>query len=218
MYYSARGNKQHTSTNERCLGVAYYQDPLGPFNPDDELLYCPPGSGCAVGVDGIRDDHDRYILFKDGSNVKDTKLALWKVDPADGKKVLSKRIITKEGEPKYGREGLALAKMLDGRWLLLHATGKDTENYRIHWATADHITGPFHKGQELLGEHATSSGSVVYQPGGPDFVGGSNTKFVFFGSPVEEHKTNRRDMYYGELFIIRASVDAHGKSPQRAHI
>ena len=200
MYYSAKGTHAGKSGHERCIGIAYSSTPLGPYNATSTPFYCPPAYG-AIGLDGIKLDSKRYVLFKDGSNVPTgSHVALWEVDFKTGSKPQTDKpcLITKEDPKQPGFEGPALTKMDNGTYLLLHTDGVWDVNYTMHWATSETICGTYKEGGLLMGSGDTSGKSVVYRPGGPDFLGESNSRFFFFADP-EREKSKERRMYYGEL-------------------
>ena len=209
MYYSAKsaGIKAAAATNDAsALPTPTTQPgPFKPYSPKNKFegaWYCPP-AGEAIGVDSILDGQDRYVVFKNGSDVPHSHIGLWHVNATTGFEKLGPGHELTTDPLHQGYEGPAMTEMPDGRWLLLHTTGTYRVDYTIHWAIADtlsdHIVGNYSdQGVLLKTNAATAQGAALYRPSGPDFVGKSNTEIFFFFAEDEKDSVQRK-LYYAKL-------------------
>ncbi|MCJ1457599.1 hypothetical protein MMC28_007967, partial [Mycoblastus sanguinarius] len=223
IYYAAQSAK----TNERCIGVGYATSPTGPFIPTPEPLFCPSTGAGAIDVDGVLDTSksppDRYVLYKNGSypgsHSQLSHCALWQVDLADGYTKIGQPIqLTTPLPGTDGEEGAALTQMPNGRWLLMHTEGNWKQNYTTVYALSNgtDIKGPYldyHLSGILLDSGNLTDGknsTEIYQPGGPDFVGKSNTDFIFMAKTTNESLS--RFLYAGTMAYQASSWSPAGRN------
>ena len=159
----------------QCIGVATATSPEGPFEmAGDRMLVCPADEGGAIDASTFTDDDgSRYLLWKNDGNCCgfDTWIYLAPLTD-DGLTFTGKP--TRLAKQDQGWEGnLVEAPTLvkrDGTYTLLYSSNDyGGEEYKIGYATAESVTGPYTKGEEPLFTTDDSDGRYV-GPGGQDVV------------------------------------------------
>ena len=188
MYYAAIPTKQvkGTTKDKHCIGAAVSPDVTGPFKPQDKPLLCPPGGKGtgAIGPDAfVAPSGERYVVFKNGSAFDPehtSHVALQKVgDNGYDKEGDFQELVHSTQAGDNDTEGPAIVARPGGGFALLFVVGfyKSTD-YRIEYATADNILGPYER-QGVLLHTGTWCGVKITAPGGPDFVNGNPRRIIF---------------------------------------
>ncbi|MCW2700696.1 MAG: hypothetical protein JWQ45_2231 [Blastococcus sp.] len=159
----------------QCIGVATAHSPEGPFEmAGDGMLVCPEDEGGAIDASTFTDDDgSRYLLWKNDGNCCGFDTWLYLAPLADDG-------LTFAGEPtrlvKQDQEwegNLVEAPTLvkrDGTYTLLYSSNDyGGEEYKIGYATAQSVTGPYTKDDQPLFTTDASDGRYI-GPGGQDVV------------------------------------------------
>lgn len=198
MHYTARDE----ASGRQCVGVAVADSADGPFTPvGDRPLVCPDTEGGAIDASSHTEGDQRYILWKNDGNC--CSRPTWiHLQPTswDGTRVTGPpvRLITRDLDWEGGLvEAPTLVKRA-GRYVLLYsADAYDGEGYKIGYAVADRLDGPYTKAATPL-VTTESVRRTVIGPGGQDVVTGPDGRdhLLFHGwRPLGE----RRVMYRADL-------------------
>jgi arabinan endo-1,5-alpha-L-arabinosidase len=159
----------------QCIAAATADSPEGPFTMvGDGMLVCPEDEGGAIDASTFTDDDgSRYLLWKNDGNCcgLDTWLHLAPLSE-DGLTLAGEATkLVKQDQEWEGNlvEAPTLVKR-DGTYTLLYSCNDyGGDQYKIGYATADSITGPYTKGEEPLYTTDASDGRYI-GPGGQDVV------------------------------------------------
>jgi arabinan endo-1,5-alpha-L-arabinosidase len=159
----------------QCIAVATADSPEGPFEMvGDGMLVCPEDEGGAIDASTFTDDDgSRYLLWKNDGNCcgLDTWLHLAPLS-ADGLTLAGEATkLVKQDQDWEGNlvEAPTLVKR-DGTYTLLYSSNDyGGDQYKIGYATAESVTGPYTKGEEPLYTTDASDGRYI-GPGGQDVV------------------------------------------------
>ncbi|MCW2633709.1 MAG: hypothetical protein JWQ99_76 [Blastococcus sp.] len=159
----------------QCIAAATADSPEGPFTMvGDGMLVCPEDEGGAIDASTFTDDDgSRYLLWKNDGNCcgLDTWLHLAPLSE-DGLTLAGEATkLVKQDREWEGNlvEAPTLVKR-DGTYTLLYSCNDyGGDQYKIGYATADSITGPYTKGEEPLYTTDASDGRYI-GPGGQDVV------------------------------------------------
>jgi beta-xylosidase len=140
----------------------------------DAMLVCPPDEGGAIDASTFTDDDGtRYLLWKNDGNCcgLDTWLNLAPLSD-DGLTLVGKptRLVKQDQEWEGNLVEAPTLVKRDGVYTLLYSCNDyGGDEYKIGYATADAVTGPYTKGAEPV--FTTDAGDGRYVgPGGQDVV------------------------------------------------
>ncbi|KAK3326459.1 glycosyl hydrolase family 43 protein [Apodospora peruviana] len=196
MYYAGQLGPANASAFH-CIGAATATSVLGPYSALPSPLACPVSHGGAIDPSGFLDENTgrRYVVYKvDGNSLghggecnngvapyRNTPIVLQEVDREDG--------VTLVGD---GMEILDRLEEADGPLVEAPSLGDDgkkrenvtyvlfysshcwmTELYRVNYATARNVTGPYVRGRKGGSLIATGDGRFnLTAPGGATSVDG----------------------------------------------
>jgi arabinan endo-1,5-alpha-L-arabinosidase len=159
----------------QCIGVATATSPEGPFEmAGDRMLVCPADEGGAIDASTFTDDDgSRYLLWKNDGNCCGFDTWIYLAPLTDDGLTFSGKPtrLVKQDQEWEGNlvEAPTLVKR-DGTYTLLYSSNDyGGEEYKIGYATAESVTGPYTKGEEPLFTTDDSDGRYV-GPGGQDVV------------------------------------------------
>lgn len=176
---------------------------MGPYTPYDSSFACPLDKGGAIDASGFVDISGRvYALYKlDGNAIglKDaqgklsTPILLQEVSPEDGVTPIgaAKQIFDREESDGHLVEGPSLIYSTQvGKYILLLSSGHyDKDDYRMTYAYADRIEGPYARPSGNLMETGMYG---VRGPGGGSFAA-DGRHLVFHG--IVQYSPLVRAMY-----------------------
>ncbi|TFB98761.1 hypothetical protein E3O48_00830 [Cryobacterium sp. HLT2-28] len=175
MYYGAAS----VDPAAQCIGAATSSSPDGPFTPVGDIpLVCPADEGGAIDPASFLDaDGTRYLLWKNDGNCcgLDTWLQIAKVSPDGAQLTSTPTKLTKQTLPWEGHvvEAPTLIRH-DGSYALLYsANDYSAGEYKIGYATASSVLGPYTKHDAPL-LSTTLSKNGYSGPGGQDVVQSKN--------------------------------------------
>jgi arabinan endo-1,5-alpha-L-arabinosidase len=199
MYYAAHSR----SPDLQCVGVAVAANPEGPFRPASKRpLVCPASEGGAIDPAPFQDrDGRRYVIWKNDGNCcgKPTWLQLQPVS-ADGTRITGtpKKLIRATESWEGGLIEAPTLWLRDGRYYLFYsADSYGGVDYKIGYAVADRIGGPYRKSSSPLAT-TIGLGTQVLGPGGQDVLTDDHgrTLIVFHGWDID---ITYRGMYVDTL-------------------
>lgn len=170
LYYTARNAKPDL----QCLGVAIADNPEGPFvTQGDQMLVCPQEWGGAIDATTILDGETRYLIWKNDGNCcgKDTWMWAAELSP-DGLSLMSvpEQLFKQDLEWEGNLVEAPTILKKGGKYVMLYsANSYGSEIYKMGFATADNILGPWIKNPDPL----LASGMLdrkIRGPGGQDIV------------------------------------------------
>ncbi|KAM7196512.1 Arabinanase/levansucrase/invertase [Naviculisporaceae sp. PSN 640] len=208
MYYS--GQMPGNNSAFHCIGAATARTILGPYVAEENPLACPLEKGGAIDAAGFLDEDTgrRYVVYKvDGNSrghggecnngvepIRGTPIVLVEVDGDDGVTPLTTS--TGEGGVK-GVEILDRKEEEDGPlveapslavYVLFYSSHCFlTDLYRVNYATAENVTGPYTRakdGKPLIATGMVLGGFNLTAPGGGTAIeggveGGAGGRLVF---------------------------------------
>ncbi|MFE2525188.1 glycoside hydrolase family 43 protein [Streptomyces sp. NPDC059382] len=183
MQYTARDR----ASGRQCVGVALASSPAGPFRPaGDAPLVCPVASGGAIDAAGHTENGRRYLLWKSDGNCcrADTWIHL-QPTTWDGTRTTGDPVpLIRQDRDWEGAlvEAPTLVKRGDRYVLFYSADAYGGDGYKIGYAVADALTGPYTKAPEPLVTTESLAGAVR-GPGGQDVVTGpgGRDRLLFHG-------------------------------------
>ncbi|WP_229686174.1 family 43 glycosylhydrolase [Longimycelium tulufanense] len=190
------------ATDKQCIGAARARTPWGPFTPaGSRPVVCPAELGGAIDPATFVEGGHRYLLWKNDGNCcgKDTWLYLQRVT-WDGTRVLGRPIpLIRQDRDWEGPvvEAPTLVKR-GGRYVLFYSANYFSgTGYKVGYAVADNLTGPYRKASKPLLTSDSLRGAVR-GPGGQDVVVGPDGRdhIVFHGWDPE---FRYRMMYRADL-------------------
>lgn len=159
----------------QCIAAATADSPEGPFEvAGDAMLVCPEDEGGAIDASTFTDDDGtRYLLWKNDGNCcgLDTWLYLAPLSD-DGLALAGKptRLVKQDQEWEGNLVEAPTLVKRNGTYTLLYSCNDyGGDQYKMGYATADAVTGPYTKGEEPLLTTDASDGRYV-GPGGQDVV------------------------------------------------
>ncbi|MGW0391231.1 family 43 glycosylhydrolase [Streptomyces sp. NPDC003042] len=163
-HYTARDR----AGGKQCIGVAPSSSPQGPFRPAGQgPLVCPLAQGGAIDASSYEEDGRRYLLWKNDGNCcrLSTGLHLQPVS-RDGTRITGDPV-TLIGQDLDWEAGTVEAPMLvkrDGRYVLLYSAGSyDGDHYKVGYAVAATLTGPYTKAPVPLMTTDSFDGAVEFK-------------------------------------------------------
>ncbi|MFC9793018.1 family 43 glycosylhydrolase [Streptomyces sp. NPDC127584] len=210
----------------QCIGAAVALSPGGPFRPvGGAALVCPTEAGGAIDASSYTENGTRHLLWKSDGNCcgLDTWLHIQPVT-WDGTRVTGEpvRLLKQDRDWEGGLiEAPTLVKR-DGRYVLLYSAGDyRTAEYATGWAVADHLTGPYVKGDEPLLTTRSFAGAIG-GPGGQDIVTGpkGRDRILFHGRGADP---SRRALFVADIGfadgrpVVRGSKTLYEAELARVH-
>lgn len=170
LYFTAR----NADPDFQCIGVAIADNPEGPFEAKGEkMLVCPDQIGGAIDATTILDGDKRYLIWKNDGNCCGQDTWIWAAELSqDGlslstePKQLFKQDLEWEGNLV---EAPTIIKRGDKYVMLYSANSYGSEIYKMGFAVADSIYGPWVKNPDPL----LASGMLdrkIRGPGGQDII------------------------------------------------
>jgi arabinan endo-1,5-alpha-L-arabinosidase len=159
----------------QCIAAATASSPEGPFEvAGDAMLVCPEAEGGAIDASTFTDDDGtRYLLWKNDGNCCGLDTWLYLAPLSDDGLALAgepTRLIKQDQEWEGNLVEAPTLVKRDGTYTLLYSCNDyGGDEYKIGYATADAVTGPYTKGEEPLLTTDESDGHYV-GPGGQDLV------------------------------------------------
>ncbi len=159
----------------QCIAAATADSPKGPFEvAGDAMLVCPEDEGGAIDASTFTDDDGtRYLLWKNDGNCCGLDTWLYLAPLSDDGLALAgepTRLIKQDQEWEGNLVEAPTLVKRDGRYTLLYSCNDyGSDQYKIGYAIADAVTGPYTKGDEPLFTTDESKGRYV-GPGGQDVV------------------------------------------------
>ena len=155
-------------------------------------IYTDRGSA-AIGPDGFKYKDSRYVVFKNGSAFdpeRQSHIALQQVSN-DGVNTIGNytQLVHSSKVVQNDTEGHALVEnpSRPGSFMLFYVVGfyKDS-TYRIEYATAMSITGPYKKQGNLL-HTGMYDDKETFAPGGPEYVNGNASEMYFMADKNQKY-------------------------------
>ncbi|PHH89317.1 hypothetical protein CDD83_6306 [Cordyceps sp. RAO-2017] len=176
-----------------CVGVAFSSRIIGPYRPRPAPLLCDLGAGGQIDPAGFRDfDGRRYVTYKvDGNSLGRGGECNNGREPRVSTPIMLQELaangVDKIGPPvqlldRVGDEPLVEAPDIyrhpDGTYFLFFSAGCFSEpDYRINYATARNVRGPYTRARSSLLSSQNTLGLVA--PGGATVSGADEMPMVF---------------------------------------
>lgn len=183
LYFTA----SDAASTYQCIGVAFADDPEGPFASSAEKpLVCPVDEGGAIDASVTTDQNgQQYLVWKNDGNCcgYDTWIQAQPL-AADGASLMGTPTrLTRQTEPWEGTlvEAPVIVHHDDEYVLLYSANDYANSSYVTGVATAKSLLGPYTKQKQPLLSTAASHGRYL-GPGGEDLVSFQGREWMLFHS------------------------------------
>jgi beta-xylosidase len=151
MHYTTRDVQR----GKQCLSVAVAADPGGPFEDhSDGPLECQVQLGGSIDSSPFTDaDGSRWLVWKNDGNCcgQHTHFFMTQLDPTATKVVGKPKDIGLDNDKGWEGNVIEAPQILlhDGTYYLFYsANDYASTNYAVGYATASHVTGPYHDAPE----------------------------------------------------------------------
>ena len=167
---------------KHCIGAATGDNPLGPFEPQDEPLVCPPEG--SIDSSAFFHHGQRYLVYKAGglnSSNRTTQIQVRNLDATGTKVSKNATSLITNTTSEYDVEGPGMSVSPDGStFFLFFATGLfNNSDYAIRYASSASPLGPFDNSQaKTLFDTGTFNDVFLLGPGAPSFINSTYVSFM----------------------------------------